>query len=154
MCRSRRELSNAYFLAKFGFDTAENEPCQVSCPEIIFGCCQTTGIEACTSKGGGTLLHFEMFPSGTTNNRQDFRDGQEWRGDWGIGEGLAASAARRASDWRSRHSFCTSEDGSSNLDDSRRGSFAGLTEHPFSSVSSFAFRLLFLRNSSAVLEHF
>ena len=26
MCRSRRELSNAYFLAKFGFDTAENEP--------------------------------------------------------------------------------------------------------------------------------
>ena len=31
MCRSRRELSNAYFLAEFGFDTAENEPCQV-CP--------------------------------------------------------------------------------------------------------------------------
>ena len=28
---SRRELSNAYFLAKFGFDTAENEPCEV-CP--------------------------------------------------------------------------------------------------------------------------
>ena len=25
MCRSRRELSSAYFLAKFGFDTAENE---------------------------------------------------------------------------------------------------------------------------------
>ena len=31
MCRSRRELSNAYFRAKFGFDTAENEPCKV-CP--------------------------------------------------------------------------------------------------------------------------
>ena len=31
MCRSRRELSNAYLFAKFGFDTAENEPCQV-CP--------------------------------------------------------------------------------------------------------------------------
>ena len=30
-CRSRRELSNAYLLAKFGFDTAENEPFQV-CP--------------------------------------------------------------------------------------------------------------------------
>ena len=29
MCRSRRELSNAYFLAKFGLDTAENEPFQV-----------------------------------------------------------------------------------------------------------------------------
>ena len=25
LCRSRRELSNAYFLAKFGFDTAENQ---------------------------------------------------------------------------------------------------------------------------------
>ena len=31
MCRSRRELSNAYLLEKFGFDTAENEPCKV-CP--------------------------------------------------------------------------------------------------------------------------
>ena len=29
LCRSRRELSNAYLLAKFGFDTAENEPYQV-----------------------------------------------------------------------------------------------------------------------------
>ena len=29
MCRSRRELSNAYLLAKFGFDTAENEPPKV-----------------------------------------------------------------------------------------------------------------------------
>ena len=31
LCRSRRELLNAYLLAKFGFDTAENEPCKV-CP--------------------------------------------------------------------------------------------------------------------------
>ena len=29
LCRSRRELSNAYFLANFGLDRAENEPCQV-----------------------------------------------------------------------------------------------------------------------------
>ena len=29
MCRSRQELSNAYLLAKFGFDTAENEPSEV-----------------------------------------------------------------------------------------------------------------------------
>ena len=28
-CRSRQELSNEYLLAKFGFDTAENEPCKV-----------------------------------------------------------------------------------------------------------------------------
>ena len=38
-CRSRRELSNAYLLAKFGFDTAENEPSKVwlsSCSQL--GC--------------------------------------------------------------------------------------------------------------------
>ena len=29
MCKSRRELSNAYLLAKFGFDTAENGPCKI-----------------------------------------------------------------------------------------------------------------------------
>ena len=29
MCRSRRELSNEYLLAKFGVDTAENEPLEV-----------------------------------------------------------------------------------------------------------------------------
>ena len=29
LCRSRRELSNAYVLAKFGFDTAENGPSKV-----------------------------------------------------------------------------------------------------------------------------
>ena len=28
-CRSRQELSNEYLLAKFGFDTAENEPLKV-----------------------------------------------------------------------------------------------------------------------------
>ena len=30
LCRSRRELSNAYLLAKVGFDTAENEPSKAS----------------------------------------------------------------------------------------------------------------------------
>ena len=29
LCRSRRELSNAYLVAKFRFDTAENEPCKI-----------------------------------------------------------------------------------------------------------------------------
>ena len=29
LCRSRREFSNEYLLAKFGFDTAENEPYKV-----------------------------------------------------------------------------------------------------------------------------
>ena len=27
LCRSRGELSNEYFVARFGFDTAANEPC-------------------------------------------------------------------------------------------------------------------------------
>ena len=31
LCRSRREFSNEYFLAKVGIDTAESEPCKV-CP--------------------------------------------------------------------------------------------------------------------------
>ena len=29
LCRSRRELSNEYLLAKIGIDTAENEPLEV-----------------------------------------------------------------------------------------------------------------------------
>ena len=29
LCRSRRELSNAYLLANIGVDTAENEPLEV-----------------------------------------------------------------------------------------------------------------------------
>ena len=29
-------------------DCTTNEPCQVSCPEIMFGCCQTIGREACS----------------------------------------------------------------------------------------------------------
>jgi hypothetical protein len=29
LCRSRRELSNEYLLAKIGVDTAENEPLEV-----------------------------------------------------------------------------------------------------------------------------
>ena len=39
LCRSRREVSDEYLLAKFGFNTAENEPCKVcrkpmSCPRF------------------------------------------------------------------------------------------------------------------------
>ena len=34
LCRSRRELSNEYLLAKIGIDTAENEPLEV-CGKII-----------------------------------------------------------------------------------------------------------------------
>ena len=34
LCRSRRELSNAFLVAKFGFDTAENEPSKVYHPTL------------------------------------------------------------------------------------------------------------------------
>ena len=33
--RSRQELPNAYLVAKFGFDTAENEPSEVSQKGVI-----------------------------------------------------------------------------------------------------------------------
>ena len=46
MCRSRRELSNAYLLAKIGFDTAENEPCQV---------CPTGGPQGPAARAAGSL---------------------------------------------------------------------------------------------------
>ena len=73
MCRSRRELSNEYLLAKFGFDIAENEPCKVCplsayisprffamalrpciaarCPALCF---QHTSISTCVREGGRT----------------------------------------------------------------------------------------------------
>ena len=35
LCKSRRELSNEYLLAKIGLDTAENEPCKV-CPLSVY----------------------------------------------------------------------------------------------------------------------
>ena len=35
LCRSRRELSNEYLVAKIGFDTAENELCKV-CPLSVY----------------------------------------------------------------------------------------------------------------------
>ena len=38
MCRSRRELSNEYLLAKFGFGTAENEPSKVGSDPVSPDC--------------------------------------------------------------------------------------------------------------------
>ena len=35
-CRSRQEFSNEYFLAKFGFDTADNEPDETPPGDLIF----------------------------------------------------------------------------------------------------------------------
>ena len=35
LCRSRRELSNEYLLAKLGVDTAENEPAAADVPDLL-----------------------------------------------------------------------------------------------------------------------
>ena len=55
MCRSRRELSNAYLLAKFGFDAAENEPSKVA----RWTECSLYGIEALAAgmQGAGRAGH-------------------------------------------------------------------------------------------------
>ena len=53
LCRFQRELPNAYFLAKFGLDTAENEPCQV-CP-IPRNAAAARSVEARTSALSGQV---------------------------------------------------------------------------------------------------
>ena len=49
LCRSRRELSNEYLLAKIGFDTEENEPCKV-CPLSVYS------IIIITDRPGASLM--------------------------------------------------------------------------------------------------
>ena len=51
LCRSRRELSNAHFLAKIGFDTAENEPSKV--------CALSENIQKCTDTSSSWPGHRE-----------------------------------------------------------------------------------------------
>ena len=60
MCRSRRELSNAYFLANVGFDAAENEPlkvCPLSCTNPAGGF-QSRRRSVFKNFGRGARLHF------------------------------------------------------------------------------------------------
>ena len=60
-CRSRRELSNAYFVAKFGFDTAVHEPFQV-CPLSAYGSSLLYRSLRCGRSGGlaGDHLIFNL----------------------------------------------------------------------------------------------
>ena len=62
LCRSRRELSNAYLLAKFGFDTAENEPSKVCHLNRV-----PTSAAAAATEGAGCSarmrIHFSDLPS-------------------------------------------------------------------------------------------
>ena len=55
LCRSRRELSNAYLGAKFGFDTAENEPSEVC--RIPRGGAAGGGGAGAAGDGGGRAGH-------------------------------------------------------------------------------------------------
>ena len=63
LCRSRRELSNECLLAKFGFDTAENEPCKV-CPLSVYESLRS--IIIITDRPGGSI-DVEEFIEGLTN---------------------------------------------------------------------------------------
>ena len=54
LCRSRRELSNEYLLAKFGFDTAENEPCKV-CPLSAYRSPRYANMQRYVAALGGAL---------------------------------------------------------------------------------------------------
>ena len=69
--KSRRELSKAYLLAKFRFDTAENEPCKVcrtSTPRVAR---RTAGRAPARCAGTGDVSHNapEMFLSASTHRR-------------------------------------------------------------------------------------
>merc|ERR1711924_555446 len=61
LCRSRRELSNEYLLAKIGVDTAENEPLEV------WGKIQFT-------------IHFTPYPPPCPGEKGSWRSA-EWGGD-------------------------------------------------------------------------
>ena len=62
LCRSRRELSNAYLLAKIRFDTAENEPCKV-CREPYGGTAKvdaTWKAAAAPANAGNAIQEFDF----------------------------------------------------------------------------------------------
>ena len=84
LCRSRRELSNEYLLAKFGFDTAENEPCKV-CP--IERCShprvqRTCGPGCCPSVPFASRLS-RRAPRPSRRRGPRNRPGVLWMGTWG-----------------------------------------------------------------------
>ena len=74
MCRSRRELSNAYLLvlAKFGFDTAETEPCKV-CP--ILRHAFSTGGGAARSEAATQTDRPERSPDPLSDRAADAKPG-------------------------------------------------------------------------------
>ena len=86
MCRSRRELSNAYLLAKFGVDTVEDEPSKV-CPPT------SGGRRACSLlPAAGTLRSC----SALIGTRMAEGAGDGAAGAEGAGDGAEGAAAAEA----------------------------------------------------------
>ena len=98
-CRSRQELSDEYLLAKFGFDTAENEPpkgskkCMLErtplmirargCPQSAFGClrCRSLTSPDTTSVFAVFISFLILEGWGSVG----FRDSSVGRGLWVLG---------------------------------------------------------------------
>ena len=60
LCRSRRELSNEYLLAKIGVDTAENEPLEVW--GKLFNIIQSCPYRQHVARDERKYLHFRRGP--------------------------------------------------------------------------------------------
>ena len=82
MCRSRRELSNEYLLAKIGVDTAENEPLEVwgkiqfnihSCPYSGLAYAAVSGVPLLA-----LLLAIALPELRTTGRRAALQDDDLW----------------------------------------------------------------------------
>ena len=97
MCRSRRELSNAYLLAKIGVDTAENEPLELGgkfqfnihfTPYCEHGCQADlavrpeNGHNACSSNTGMTALTMFLVRLHQRRLRQPKTHQQSLCGGW------------------------------------------------------------------------
>ena len=64
MCRSRRELSNEYLLAKIGVDTAENEPLEVYICKPKFVTCITCNVTCNTCNKNLHVKHAKVHREG------------------------------------------------------------------------------------------
>ena len=118
LCRSRRELSNAYLLAKFGLDTAENEPCQV-CPTK-----QCSSQNSYPSGGSAALSEFSRreVPEGPRRRRPAGRLPRPARGAAAAG----TSTPARLAGWHRWAEGLRGVRRGPRLRDDRRGALAGV----------------------------
>ena len=72
MCRSRRELSNEYLLAKIGVDTAENEPLEVWGENSIQYSIVSLGLDDDMAReAGGQVFTFGSYRLGLVSKGAD-----------------------------------------------------------------------------------